>query len=369
MKDKQKENTPKPPPFTVDRNCRTSLVDQVADGLRQAIVSGYYRPGGVLPSWQALSRALGVSLRIPREAIAKLADEGLVISRPFTGCTVLPRNATLWRGHVLVITSADNESSYSAAEMLGEIRKQLAQAGYLYTCVTVARKRSGVYDLSLIEPALRQSIDLAFLNPGSAEVSRRLEKAGIPHVMIGGRMTGGPHCVGRVRVSYDAAVSEFVRRCLKAGVRSVVQAAFDPDAMNAVPALRRAGIAAEQEIVRPQKGCAVLEAVERGAMNALLPGNRPLPDLFLFADDFIAFGALTALLARGVRIPEDVRVVTWSNSGFGPVFPISLARIKWEPRIHGRTIALYLLEHLRKGNPPRDIVLSPVYVGGRSFPG
>ena len=37
-------------PFSVNRNDSQTLVAQVADGLRQAIVSGYYKVGEVLPS-------------------------------------------------------------------------------------------------------------------------------------------------------------------------------------------------------------------------------------------------------------------------------------------------------------------------------
>ena len=36
-------------PFSVNRNDSRSLADQVADGLRTAIVGGYYAPGDLLP--------------------------------------------------------------------------------------------------------------------------------------------------------------------------------------------------------------------------------------------------------------------------------------------------------------------------------
>lgn len=34
-------------------------------------------------------------------------------------------------------------------------------------------------------------------------------------------------------------------------------------------------------------------------------------------------GAVTAFLSRGIRLPEDVKVVPLSNAGLGPVYPKS----------------------------------------------
>ena len=44
------------------------------------------------------------------------------------------------------------------------------------------------------------------------------------------------------------------------------------------------------------------------------------PDLIVFLDDYIARGALLAMAAVGIRIPEDVQVVTMANKGLGPVW-------------------------------------------------
>ena len=59
-------------PFRIDRGSRTNLAEQMADGLREAIVTGFYRPGDFLPNLQVMARQLGVSMRIPREALEML---------------------------------------------------------------------------------------------------------------------------------------------------------------------------------------------------------------------------------------------------------------------------------------------------------
>jgi len=75
-------------PFVVDKTSSASLPDQFVEGVRRAIDNGYYRAGDRLPTWRELSQALGVSERIPREAMARLVREGLVVSHRRIGCVI-----------------------------------------------------------------------------------------------------------------------------------------------------------------------------------------------------------------------------------------------------------------------------------------
>ena len=75
-------------PFSIDRGDWRSLVEQLKDGLREAIVSGYYRPGDTLPSYRELAPLLDVSEIVTKAAIKQLAAEGLVSARPRIGTVV-----------------------------------------------------------------------------------------------------------------------------------------------------------------------------------------------------------------------------------------------------------------------------------------
>ena len=63
-------------PFTVSRNDGRKFVVQVADGLRKAIIDGYYKPGDTLPASRELAPMLGVSRIVTTAALRRLADEG-----------------------------------------------------------------------------------------------------------------------------------------------------------------------------------------------------------------------------------------------------------------------------------------------------
>ena len=90
-------------PFSVSRGDARSLAAQVADGLREAIVGGYYKPGDVVPTSRELAPMLGVSRIVTIAALEKLCAEGFIVSRPRIGSVVVDRSAKRWNGHVVLV--------------------------------------------------------------------------------------------------------------------------------------------------------------------------------------------------------------------------------------------------------------------------
>jgi DNA-binding GntR family transcriptional regulator len=68
---------------------RVLLRDQAADRIREAIVAGELSPGTVVKD-AALAARLGLSVAPVRAALARLADEGLVESKPQSHTRVTP---------------------------------------------------------------------------------------------------------------------------------------------------------------------------------------------------------------------------------------------------------------------------------------
>jgi DNA-binding LacI/PurR family transcriptional regulator len=80
-----------------------------------------------------------------------------------------------------------------------------------------------------------------------------------------------------------------------------------------------------------------------------------LPDAIIFDDDYLASGGINALLELGFKIPDTIKVVTYSNSGNVPVIGVPFARIENNPASYGDIIAEYVLKLLagRKAAPPK----------------
>ena len=175
-------------PFLFDGTRRSGLSDQLADGLRQAILTGRFMPGETLPTILEWSKLLGVSIRVPEAAIARLVSEGLVVARRRHGCIVAERgNAPNWKGHVLVVVP-DSDACYSSSVQLGCVRSRLAAERYLVSLVTLNHGKGAkgrfTYDLAPLEFALRQSVDLAVLifNYRRSSIVRAIIRSGVPFV-------------------------------------------------------------------------------------------------------------------------------------------------------------------------------------------
>lgn len=79
--------------LTIDRSRAVPLTQQIAAGLRSAIVEGRLRPGARLPSWLDMAAQLGVSRGTVKAAYETLIDEMLVFSAGAAGTRVADRPA------------------------------------------------------------------------------------------------------------------------------------------------------------------------------------------------------------------------------------------------------------------------------------
>ena len=173
-----------------------------------------------------------------------------------------------------------------------------------------------------------------------------------------------------IRFSAEEAIANFVQHCVRADVKRVTEVRFEGnDTPDARSALSAKGIKCSWMTVPRMDGLGRYEGIERSAYNAFANMSRgSFPDVFLFWDDFVAQGALTAFLERGIRMPGDVRVVALSNRGLGPVSPEALPRFECEAAEAGEKVAAFALALLAKGRLPPLPVIAPHYVFGRTFP-
>ncbi len=117
-------------PFRIDRESRTGLAEQMVEGFKSAIARGVYRPDEALPGILELADAAGVSAKVPRTALARLAEEGWVKPRRGVGSLVLPCDAGPdVRGRILVYARGTGYSYYSV-QLVSAMRSRFVKAGY-----------------------------------------------------------------------------------------------------------------------------------------------------------------------------------------------------------------------------------------------
>jgi len=346
---------------------RENVADRIYDKFVDAIVTGHLGSGERLPTMQEIAAANGVTFRVARGVVERLVREGYVRSRPHAGTVVRPKDHTVWKGRVVFVSFDDDCASYFVAQVADALRRHFLKEGYLLTPVVASRSPRG--DVSQLKTALGQSVDFVVLMYGSEHLERLVRASGFPSVAIYGHASSRPNAWV---IPFDASgvIETFVNHCRRTGVRSVTEVTFGGgECALAAQALKAAGIDARQMTVGVLDGYGRYEGIERGAMEVFLGlRKRDFPDLFLFWDDFVAQGALTALLARGVRLPDDVRVVVQSNRGLGPVCPRSLTRFECDGAAVGEKVASFVLGVLAKGRLPPVPSISPTYVFGKTFP-
>jgi len=341
--------------------------DRIYDEFVDAIVTGHLESGAKLPTMRRIAEENGVSFRVARGIVERLAREGYVKSCPHTGTVVRAKHHTVWRGRVLFVLFDDDCASYFVARVADALRRQFMRAGYLLTPVVASRTPRG--DVSQLKTSLGQNVDFVVLMYASRHLERLVARSGFPYVVIYGT---GPSRPNAWTIPFDITrqLATFVDHCRRAGVRSVTEVGFrDGDALTISTLLEAVGVQVRRMVVDPLVEYGRHEGIERAAMENFLSLKRDeFPDLLLFWDDFVAQGALTALLARGIRVPEDVRVVAQTNSGLGPVFPLSLTRFECDGASVGEKVAAFVLGVLAKGRLPPVPHISPVYIFGRTFP-
>lgn len=364
-------NNRKLPNFKIDRADSRNLVCQVADGLRSAIMTGFYRQGYVLPSRTQLSEALGVSPRVTREALRKLADEGLACPRKRLGSVVLPKGSAVWKGSVLFIWHEKQETNYFATRFISTLRHTLVSSGYLFSAIAIGENSDGTPELSTLQSSLARRYDIAITFNTPREAINLLAKNNVRVILVNPERKSLRGLL--VNIDPLASFDKLIERCRQSGVKNVVVAGFKEGHMRLEPLFKKCGISAGSLCVsiRGNRTTDTLETQVRKAMVAtdkrFGKGRKRMPDAIIFTDDFFAMGAILALALNGIRIPEDVKVATISNKGFTPVHPQQLTRIEYDFAEYGKIVADHTIAHLTGRNAPRRIAVSPVFIPGETL--
>lgn len=359
-------------PFRIDRAQRANLADQIAEGFGHAIMSGYYKAGERLPTVRELVRYFSVSSRDVVAAVARLAAKGLVESVPHRGVTIRARAAMpIWKGRVLCVV-ASGDFSYGIVSMVGRLRETISRAGYLFTQVTALRGPRGVLDVSGVEFALNQPLDLVILMSAARPLLVRVKRSGVPFVSE--RFAGAEavsNCRGVYHHDASSAHSDFVRQCFQDGVKDItIVCKGESDGLDAGRMFRTAGLKVRTVTLRPQRvGAARLEILRRTGYNAVADGLLKFGDgkcrQFFFTDDHVATGAMMALAERGCRMPGDLRLAMSVNAGNRPVAGFPYDTFESDPFADGDRLARLALRQLGGEDHPFDLALPVTFVGTR----
>lgn len=356
---------------------KQTLSNRIAAELRSEFAAGRWRAGDTLPSVDELRRRFGAGEYAVRTALKNLRDEGLLSISQGVGVTATGKDAWRWRGRV-VFVAVGVPGSYYSQMLAHQVSMRLADEGWDLIFISLPSCPSIPFDLTILRRYIDTGIGCAVCYCSENEVIDLFVRAGVPCIVFGGGVRGAHNAAnvvfGRSDGNFSQASSvicvdrrecfvELVAAMKERGVKRLLEVDYDRRIDRSFKAqLLDAGIVVQRLFGKWEKPGRwrvgeMREASHRMVSNFLANAwNRAhLPDAVLFDDDYFASGGIPALLEAGLRIPDNIRVVAWSNTGNELSFGFSLARLENDPFEHGRVLADYLLEILsgRKGRPPR----------------
>jgi len=336
---------------------------EIARTLR-AEIGASLSPGDYLPSTRQLRARFGVTLGTVRQALALLEQEGVVQTLPFRGTVVLdqavtapgrarpavapPGARTPATGTPPAVALVMPTPTYLLVSLAHGVERELRRHGMrLQLCgsLDVAAGQAGDldavanYEREVLETLARDGVAgviwWSILGERNASAARALQGAGLPLVLVDEVVPGvdadwvGIDDFGAAVRATDHLLGLGHRRIAFAADQwGVIRYVTGERIAGYVDALQRAGVeAASGQPLPPHVRFRTTDDLDR----YLPPGLRPLvlcspadpvaplldlsprPSAVLAANDHVAEFVLQSARIHGVRIPEDLAVVSFGN--------------------------------------------------------
>lgn len=351
---------------------------RLRNAIHVQIMDGTLQPGEALPSERTLQKQLNVSRATIRQAIQSLIQLGLLQSVPGTGTFVLERrtNATT-QGMVTLLTGAPT-FHFFYPQLANALHMTLRAGGY---ALTLDFYRDEVQNLSdHVYHLLEQEVSgLAIVPPRYGDVRPLitfLRSRHLPFVFLGRRPTlpdemepiGDCVATDNVQVGYEAT-----QHLLKLGHRRIVHLGFldystgRDRAAGYAQAMQEAGLMPWVVELSPYS----TEGQPSGGEFLAEPAYQATQDLWNQSDsddrptavfcfnDNVAMGVYKALRDMGLRIPQDVSLVSVDNLPTIQHFEVPLTTFALPGEAIGRQAGELLLRRLRGEEFPAQTVLFP----------
>ena len=327
--------------------------ERIAETLKGELEAGRWKAGERLPSVEELCRRFGVGAFAVRAAVRRLRDEGLLVLRQNVGIMAAQTVARIWKGRACFVSMGMNASYFPHMVWL-RISHVLQEHGYDCTAVFLASSHDGSLDLDLLARQIANGVDVVIVYACHRQIVNRLDRLGVPYVVLYGFARDFPNACGVIRDDYSRCFCDFIAALRGKGIGNVLEFDFERSMDRGFKAqLSAAGISVRRVLCKfdndsPYSLSAVRAMGYRAVVRFFADEHNRLkpPEVVLFDDDYLASGGVVALLETGLRVPDDIKVVLYSNKGNNPVPCISAARIENDPVAYGNAVAEYVLKLL-----------------------
>ncbi len=350
---------------------------QIFEKLQKDISSGIYKPGKRLPSETELVRRFKASRMTVFRAMRELQALGLVTRRVGSGTFVSSNSHSSSHVFGLLIPELGVTEIFEAI-CKGMMEAQEAMHHSLLWGNAVAQEQDKERAAeALCEHYIASKVSGVFFAPVEFSTNRfqanhrivaALDRAGIPVVLLDRCLEPYPQRSRYDLVGIDNRRTGYLatEHLIKAGAKRIAFVARP----NSAPTVD-ARIAGYREALLLQEGRTRKDSVNIGDVSdtkfikSIL--NKQKPDAFVCANDLTAGNLMHTLIALGLRIPDDIRIVGIDDVKYARLLPVPLTTLHQPCRDIGRIAMAVMLDRIANPDlPPRDVLLGCELIVRRS---
>lgn len=339
-----------------DLPVRRQLHQEVADILRTKVLPRH-QAGQRLPTERQLSERFAVSVVTVREALRSLAQEGLVKRRHGSGTYVTDRRQ---QQHVGVYAEMDifhPRISYIWLRLIRQLRLFFQDHGFRVRLYLGYLQPGNEPDeptcLDFVEDALRGRLCgvATIATPSHPRWMEPLREQGVP--VVGGiddyAYGVGTDPAQEVRAGIRYLLERGRRRIALLGWKSPRQPQGQKDVYldTFQSVMTEFGASIRQSWIRRDL-FPVLPGAGWSAFREVWSARTEKPDGLLVSDDVLFQDVSAAIMESGIRVPEQLLVVTHANRGSGVHYPFPTTRMELDPDDFATGMGTMLLKLIRR---------------------
>lgn len=295
---------------------------RVYQALHYRICSGQLPFGTQLPPEPELAKQFGVARPALRVSLARLESEGFIVRRSRAGTRVCFRaemsDQARQKGVILYISGLNPQLVYSNWHLPVRALSGVQRAANDFGLTLCWTSNSMIDGLGVLDQLETRGNFLGVIWHQSAvsdtsPVLRRLQRMSMPWVILQGTQEDERFTPHVVRDDFTKSFFALTQHLIHLGHRDVlfVDVGKHPERSDGYrSALEEAGL--------PPRVCQLtgvrmlsIEAIHKAVAGYF--ARQPLPTAIVAMSDFCAFGVLSYLKDRGVKVPDEVSVVGYGD--------------------------------------------------------